>query len=488
MLSGIVTAPIVLLAYFTYRTYLHNLDLLQESESQFRSSFDYSAMGMALVSPEGKWLKVNSSLRKLLGRDEATLLASRYQEVMCFEDVEMLEPKIEILLTGELPACQMEVRLLRPDNQETWVLLSASTALDAQNTVRHLIFQAQDITLSKTAEEKLRHEASHDALTGLPNRLSYTLKLQAAFERSKEDSNKFIAVLFLDMDGFKLVNDSLGHGIGDELLKSTAARLLTCVRGNDTVARLGGDEFTILLEDLHEVNQAVRVAERIKQVLSEPFLLANQEIFIGTSIGIATTSIDYDESGDILRDADAAMYQAKARGKGCHVVFDQEMFSNATSLLRLANDLRRAIERDEFILHYQVIKSLVSNKVCGFEALVRWNHPQYGLLMPHAFIALAEENGLINQIDNWTLREACRQMREWQISDQAVADLIININISTKQFAQPGLVGHVKHVLSETGIDPRNIQLEITESAMIKNLTNTARVLNELNDWVFWRV
>lgn len=480
LLSLAIVTPIIGLVYFTYRTYLRNLDALQESESRFRSSFDYATVGMALVSPTGRWLEVNQSLSELLGRDESELLESNYQSVVHETDLIPLEAKIESLLAGEFPACQMEVRLLKPGEKEVWALLSASTARDSQNSVKHLIFQTQDVTLRKTAEEKLLHDASHDALTGLPNRAAYTRKLEQALARSKQ-TGKLIAVLFLDLDGFKLVNDSLGHVVGDDLLKGTARRLLECLRGRDTVARLGGDEFTILLEDLPDISQAVRVAERVKQRLTEPFELVGQEIFIGTSIGIASSEIAYADSGEILRDADAAMYQAKARGKGCHVLFDQEMYANATRLLRLANDLRRATERDELMVHYQPLLCLETDEICGFEALARWNHPIYGVLMPSEFVPLAEENGLINQIDSWVLGESCRQMREWQKSGLVSAEMTISVNISTRQFAQNGLVENVRRVLSETGLNAACLQLEITESAMAKNLKNTARLLKELS-------
>ncbi|HEX8194733.1 MAG TPA: EAL domain-containing protein [Pyrinomonadaceae bacterium] len=480
LLSLATVAPIIGLVYFTYRTYMRNLDALQESEARFRSSFDYATVGMALVSPTGRWLQVNQSLSELLGRDESDLLESNYQSIVHETDLPSLEAKIEGLLAGEFPACQMEVRLIRRDEKEVWALLSASTAGDAQNSIKHLIFQTQDVTLRKTAEDKLRHDASHDALTGLPNRASYTRKLEQALARSKE-TGKLIAVLFLDLDGFKLVNDSLGHVVGDDLLKGTAGRLLECLRGRDTVARLGGDEFTILLEDLPDISQAVRVAERVKQRLTEPFELAGQEIFIGTSIGIATSEIEYADSSEILRDADAAMYQAKARGKGCYVVFDQEMYANASRLLRLANDLRRAAERDELMVHYQPVQCLDTDEICGFEALARWNHPVFGVLMPSEFVPLAEENGLINQIDSWILAESCRQMREWQKSGLVGPEITISVNVSTRQFAQNGLVENVRRVLRETGLNAACLQLEITESAMAKNLKNTARVLKELS-------
>ena len=480
--SFLVVAPIIFLVYFTYQTYLKNLDALQESEGRFRSSFDYATVGMALLSTEGTWLQVNKSLRNLLGRESNELLKQHYREVIHEDDVIKVENYITALLEDKTPTFQDEVRLVRADGETVWTLMSASTARDSQNAIRYLILQTQDVTLRKKAEEQLLYDASHDALTGLHNRASYTAQLKSALIRAKRNKDRTLAVLFLDLDGFKMINDSLGHAIGDELLKATAGRLLECVRSMDTVARLGGDEFTILLEDMESITQAVHVAERIQYKLSKPFQFAGQEIFINTSIGIATSEILYADAGEMLRDADAAMYQAKARGKGCHVLFDHEMHANATRQLRLANDLRRAAERNEFVLHYQVMQSFETEEIYGFEALIRWQHPIYGLLMPGDFIPIAEENGLTSVIDRWALQTACRQLREWQLENPDFNDLVISVNISTKQFAQTSLFDFVYRVLHETSLPPRCLQLEVTESAMVQNLKNTARILAELNN------
>ena len=475
-----VVAPIIIIVYLTYTSYLKNLDALQESEIRFRSSFDYATIGMALVSREGKWLQVNSSLCQFLGLQEAELLASNYDQVVYPPDLQTISEQLQQLTEGKLPAFQTEVRFLEKSGKSAWVLLGVSVATDAQGQVRYLIFQIQDINSRKLAQESLLYDAYHDALTKLPNRAAYKEALIKALPLAKKSKN-LLAVLFLDLDGFKIVNDSLGHAVGDNLLIGVSARLLECVRAEDTVARLGGDEFTILLENLQTVEQAEVVANRIIQRLSEPFQLAGQEVFVGTSIGIATSEIDYFEAGDILRDADAAMYQAKSSGKGCYAVFDNKMHENAVRVLWLANDLRRAIERSELIIHFQPIQSLESGKISGLEALVRWKHPTFGMLPPAEFISLAEENGLISAIDNWTLMMACRQMKLWQEYNPDFTDLAVSVNISPKQFAQMGLTEYVKRMLHETELPPNCLQLEITESAMVKNLKNTARILEELS-------
>jgi diguanylate cyclase (GGDEF)-like protein/PAS domain S-box-containing protein len=480
-LALFIVSPAFLLVYFTYRSYINNLDRLQESEERFRNSFDYANVGMALVSPEGQWIDVNQSLCKTLKYAEADLLNNFYQTSVHPEDIGQVEEKIAQILKGKQPASQSEIRFLRKDKAEVWGILSVSLAKDSNGDIKHLIFQLQDVTSRKEAENKLMYSATHDALTGLLNRTAYSNAITAALERAKRSTDRVMAVLFLDLDGFKLVNDSLGHNAGDELLKEVSFRLLDCVRGSDTVARLGGDEFAILLENLHGLEESQMVAERILRRLIQPFVIEGQEVFIGTSIGIATTLIDYEDHGEMLRDADAAMYQAKARGKGCYVIFDYEMHEEASKLLFLANDLRRAIDRNELFAYYQPIQRLETGQIEGFEALVRWNHPAYGLISPGVFIPLAEENGMINAIDSWILREACRQIKSWQNTGFGHENLSISVNISPKQFAQNTLVDYVKAVLAETGVNPRHLQLEITETAMMKNLKNTAKILEELS-------
>lgn len=481
LVAVLLIAPIGIVLYLAYTSYIRTVDALQASESRFRSSFDYATIGMGIISPHGNWLQVNKSLSDILQLSEQELLASNYTMAVHSENLEEVRQKIEELTNDKIPAFQIETRFINKRGADVWVTLGVSTAHDSNGEILHLIFQIQDITLRKQAEEKLWFDANHDALTGLPNRAAFTARLSEIVEKKKSFENPLFATLFLDLDGFKIVNDSLGHAAGDELLRKTSQRLLECIRGNDMVARLGGDEFTVLLVNLQNISQAIIVAERIQKKLTKSFHIEGQEIFIGTSIGIATSEIEYAKADEMLRDADAAMYQAKAQGKGCFSIFDNEMYSNAIRTLHLANDLRRAVERHEFVIYYQPIQSLQTNKITGFEALVRWNHPSYGMLSPIEFIPLAEENGIINQIDNWVMLNACRQMKKWQTEHSECENLNISVNISSRQFAQAGLFDTVKNILIETGLHPGNLTLEITESAMIKNLKNTALVLKELN-------
>jgi diguanylate cyclase (GGDEF)-like protein/PAS domain S-box-containing protein len=481
VVAVILIAPIAIISYLAYNSYIRTVDALQASESRFRSSFDHATIGMGIASPLGGWLQVNQSLSEILGYAEHELLASNFRAALHSESLSDVQDNIDRIVAGEIPAFQIETRFLNKEESDVWAMLGVSTARDSQGELRHLIFQVQDITSRKMAEKKLWYDANHDALTGLPNRPAFLDRLAEIVEGRVRFKNPLFAVLFLDLDGFKIVNDSLGHAAGDDLLQFVSQRLLECIRGNDLVARLGGDEFTILLVNLQDVDQAIIVAERIRSKLSKAFQIGDQEVFIGTSIGIATSEIGYASADEMLRDSDAAMYQAKAQGKGCYSVFDNDMYSNALRLLHLANDLRRAIERDEFVVHYQPIRCLETDRLRALEALVRWNHPTLGMLSPMEFIPLAEENGIINEIDNWVMARACRQLKEWQTEFEELREVSISVNVSSRQFAQIGLFDTVKNVLMATDLAPANLLLEITESAMIKNLKNTATILRELN-------
>jgi diguanylate cyclase (GGDEF)-like protein len=297
---------------------------------------------------------------------------------------------------------------------------------------------------------------------------------------AKRRKDYLYAVLFLDLDRFKVVNDSLGHIIGDQLLISFGRRLVDSLRPHDTIARLGGDEFAVLIEDINGLSNATYIAERIGAAMAAPFSVSGHEVFATGSIGIAVGSAEYERPEQILRDADTAMYQAKSHGRANFAVFEQGMHIHAVERLRLETDLRRAVERNEFVVFYQPIMSLKTNAVSGYEALVRWQHPDRGLLNPGDFLPMAEETGMIVTIDRIVLREACRQMQEWllQYPDNSLA--FISVNLSNKQFAQPDLVECVSRILQETGLDPAALKLEITENVIIENPEETASMLSRL--------
>ena len=332
------------------------------------------------------------------------------------------------------------------------------------------------------SKEHFRHAAFHDSLTDLPNRGLFSDYLRLAMERCRRQPDYVFAVLFLDLDRFKYINDSLGHSCGDQLIVELARRLQSCLRQVDTVARFGGDEFAILLDGIKDPNDAVRVAEKIQQELLKPFVLGGHEAFTSASIGIAMSSAGYEEADYILRDADTAMYRAKDAGKACYELFDLEMHSRAVIRMRLENDLRRALERNEFCVFYQPIMSVATGRLAGFEALVRWQHPERGLVAPSEFIPIAEETGLIVPLGAWILEEACRQMHEWHTQHPTNRPLTMNVNLSSKQLLQSGLVQEVKEILERTQLPARNLKLEITESVVMENAELATTMLKQLSD------
>ncbi len=343
------------------------------------------------------------------------------------------------------------------------------------------VWSFRDVTARTRAEKQLVHDAIHDALTGLPNRTLFMDRLEQALRRSKRHLDYSFALLFVDLDRFKLVNDSMGHIVGDELLVSIAQRIRNCIRPADTVARLGGDEFTVLLEDLGEPEDAVRAAERIESVVSTPMTLREKEIFTTVSIGIAVSAPHYARAEELLRDADIAMYRAKSMGRACHAMFHPGMHSRAVERLQLENDLRRALERDEIVLHYQPIVSLADTRILGFEALMRWNHPQRGVIYPSEFIPLAEETAQIIPMGRWALREACMRMRQWQ-RGFGRDDLTISVNISGRQLVHTSFVDDLERVLRDTRLPPRTLCLEITETVLMENSASAMRTLARLRE------
>ncbi|HWO89694.1 MAG TPA: EAL domain-containing protein, partial [Gemmatimonadales bacterium] len=342
------------------------------------------------------------------------------------------------------------------------------------------VWSFRDVTERKTAELRLVHDAFHDGLTNLPNRALFMDLLGRSIGRARRRGDYNFALLFLDMDRFKVVNDSLGHLIGDQLLVAIARRLERCVRPGDTVARLGGDEFTILLDDIIDAGDATRVADRIQRELNLPFTISGQEVFTSASIGIALSATGYERPEELLRDADIAMYRAKAMGKARYEVFDLEMHARAVSQLQLETDLRHAIERDEFRVLYQPMISLDSGRIEGFEALVRWYHPTRGLVTPEEFVPIAEETGLILPIGRMVLREVCRQLAEWHQTFPSPLPLSVAVNLSAKQFRQPDLVDQVAHLLEVSEVSPVALRLEITESVIIDDAEGAVKMLARL--------
>ena len=394
------------------------------------------------------------------------------------DDLTRLKAEIAAHLEVLAPHFENEHRMLHKDGSYMWMLSRALAVRDKDGKAYRLVGSQTDITDRKLIEERLMHEAIHDVLTGLPNRALFTDLLARSLGRAKRRDDYLFAILFLDVDRFKMINDSLGHMTGDQLLISIARRLEGCLRPGDTVARLGGDEFTILLEDIHEVQDATIVAERIHQSLAQPFTIGGQEVFTSVSIGIALSATGYNRPEELLRDADTAMYRAKAAGKSTHEIFDQGMHSRAVAQLQLETNLRRALERQEFRLFYQPTVSLRTGRLTGFEALLRWQHPERGLVFPSEFISHVEETGLILPIGKWVLEEACKQLQVWQ--KQFQPSLTISVNLSGKQFSQSDLVQDISLILEQTEIKPNTLMLEITESTIMERPESITHTLERL--------
>ena len=341
----------------------------------------------------------------------------------------------------------------------------------------------KEIMERKRAEEQLVSQALSDSLTNLPNRALFMDHVLNGLERQKRHAEYTFAVLFLDVDRFKVINDGLGHLIGDQLLILLSQRLKKCIRAVDTLARFGGDEFAILMEDVKEIWHVDYLVDRIENEMRLPFHVFGHEIFTAVSIGIAFSNLtDYSHPDEIIRDADIAMYQAKARGKACHVTFDLTMQAEVKTALWVETELRKALGNNEFVVHYQPIISMVNNKIIGFEALVRWNHPERGFLSPLDFMTVAEETGLIIPIGEWVIHEACRQLRQWQEQFPDYRDLTVSVNISSKVFSLPDFYEVIVKILHETGLAPSCLRLEIVERMLIENPEPAADLLKRLKD------
>ncbi len=396
------------------------------------------------------------------------------------DDRERLEIHLEAHFRRLITHFQHEYRIRASDHSYRWMLCRGLAVWDENGVATRIVGSQTDITDRKRAEERLLHDALHDGLTGLPNRILFLDRLKHAITRSRRNQGRSFAVVFLDLDRFKVINDSLGHGAGDALLEAIARRLEQSLRPGDTAARLGGDEFAILLEDIGDGATALAIAERIQQVIATPVHLNEREMFTTASIGITLYQPGYDSATDMIRDADTAMYHAKMRGKACAVLFNPTMHAAAMEQLQLETALRWAIERNELRLHYQPIVNLKTQKIEGFEALLRWEHPQRGLLHPEEFIAIAEETGLIVPIGWWVLREACRQVKIWQQTIPGAERLWVTVNLSARQLLQPEVAQIVLGTLDEFELPAHALKIEITETALVNSNQETREQLARL--------
>jgi diguanylate cyclase (GGDEF)-like protein/PAS domain S-box-containing protein len=454
--------------------------MLRQSEERFRSLVQNAADLITILSADGTILYQSPSAEWVLGYHPEGLVGKNLFEMLHPDEIST----VQYLLaeTFRDPGTNITAEFRFRHTNDEWVHLEAicSNMLDAPS-IGGLVVNARDISERKVLQQQLEHQAFHDPLTKLPNRVLFMDRLDHALARATRRATA-IAVIFLDLDDFKVVNDSLGHKAGDQLLVTLGERLRSCLRAGDTASRLGGDEFTVLLEDIPDSEDAVIVAARIAEQLQDPFDLDGHEVFITTSIGIAISTSPQDGADDLLRNADVALYEAKAKGKGGYALFDPSMNHRAWERLQMESDLRRAIEREEFRVYYQPLVELGTGKISGVEALVRWEHPQRGLLTPSHFIPLAEETGLVVPIGQWVLEEACRQVRMWQPQYLTDPPLALSVNLSAKQFQHPELVEDVYLTLKETGLAPRHLKLEITESVAMENSDLTVATLWKLKD------
>jgi PAS domain S-box-containing protein len=469
---------------------------LTERNQLFEIITENAADMIAVIDSSGNRLYNSSAYLKVLGYSPEELkLSSSVEQIHPEDQQRVLEAADKARITGR--GERLEYRMRHKDG--TWrVLESVATAIqNEEGPTERLVIVNRDITERKRAEESLAHNALHDALTNLPNRTLFLDRVRHALALSQRHTGYKFAVLFIDLDEFKVFNDSLGHAAGDVLLVQISRRLTISIRGVDTIARsgpmqgtntfaseeslarLGGDEFTILLEDIRDCGDAIRVAERIQERLSIPFVVEGQNIVTTASIGIAFCAASYANSEDLVRDAEIAMYRAKREGKARCQVFDNAMHTLAVKRLRLETDLRRALELGEFRVHYQPIVSLHTGMIAGFEALTRWQRPE-GILAPIEFIAVAEEIGLIIPMNRQLLREACQHLRSWQSEFPSCPPLTMSVNITSREFAQPDLASEIGKALEETGVDPGCVQLEIVERIAMGDAEKSGHVLSRL--------
>lgn len=454
---------------------------LQESETRLESILDtLEEVVRSACAKKFKLLYLNPAAQKVYGRPvwEFFEQPNLWLEVIHPDDRERVEQATQVLL--QQGRMNLEYRILRSDGEVRWLSDRSLAIYDIDGVATRFDSIIYDITERKRTEEQLIHDALHDALTGLPNRAFFMERLEQVLKQAQWEPDYLFAVLFIDLDRFKIINDSLGHTVGDQLLIAFAGLMQRCLRRTDTIARFGGDEFTILLENIEQINEAISIAERIQAELMLPMQIENHTIFTSASIGIVLGATGCDRPAELLRNADIAMYCAKEAGKARYAIFDREMYARTLELLHLESDLRKAIERQEFLLHYQPIVSLMTGKLVGFEALIRWQHPERGLVSPQEFISIAEDIGLIVPIGEWVMHQACQQMREWQVKFPEAANLKISVNLASQQIKEAKLIERIDRVMAETGLNGSFLKLEITESMLLNNTEATINMLSEI--------
>ncbi len=480
LVKGQIDAPLLERSIRYALEQSRTLQALRESEERYALSARGANDGLWVWNLRTNEVFYSPRWKSMFGYDEGAIGNSPDEWLARVhpDDAPILRSALEAHLQGRTPHFENEHRIRTRHGEERWMLSRGLAVRDADGIATRIAGSSTDITERKRAEERLTHDAFHDALTDLPNRALFMDRLQRAIENQSRHAASCYAVLFLDLDRFKVVNDSLGHVIGDELLVAVAGRLRNTLRTVDTVARLGGDEFAILVEGIDDITAAVRTACRIQNDLLLPFVIGEHEIFTSVSIGIAFSASGYARPQDVLRDADIAMYRAKANGKARHEVFDAAMHERALNLLQFETDLRRAIERQELRVYYQPIVSMASGKTVGVEALIRWQRGDQ-LISADKIISVAEETGLIVPIGDWVLREALQQLVAWDRAG-VCQGYDMHVNLSPRQLLQPHLVARVSDALMLSGLPAKRLHLEVTESVLIESAEAAASLLREL--------
>lgn len=448
---------------------------LRQSEERFRNAFDFAPAGMALVALDGRFLQVNNAICYLLGHGEQELVGMSEWRFTHPDDAATERACLSELLSGRAPAVQFEKRYRHRGNPETWVLASVSLLRERDEPVCYL-YQIYDLTEQKTVQDRLERLAHYDTLTGLSNRARLRIEAENVLHGARRHQQRF-AVVFIDIDQFKRINDSLGHEAGDQLLQAVALRLKACVRETDCVARLGGDEFVLLLVDLNRAEDASLVTEKVRMALSEPFSLVGNEVPVTVSLGVSLYPDDGDELPTLFRCADSALYHAKAEGRNNTQFYRPEQTARAEARLKVESSLHRALERGEFVLHYQPILSLASGRPVGAEALIRWHHPERGMVAPDTFIPVAAESGLIVELGEWVLHEACLEAAKWKKTGNA---LTVSVNVAARQFKAGTLVEAVERALKGAALDPALLCLEITEQHVLQDTEYNLAVIEKL--------
>ncbi len=478
LVKGQIDAPLLERSIRYALEQSRTLHALRESEERYALSARGANDGLWVWDLRASEVYYSPRWKSMLGYGEEEIGSGPDEWISRVhpDDVDLLLAALDRHIRGGAPHLEHEHRMRTRDGEWRWMLSRGLAIRDALGTATRIAGSQTDVTERKVAVERLMHDAFHDALTQLPNRALFMDRLERAMELQRRRPDARYAVLFLDLDRFKVVNDSLGHVVGDELLVAVARRLSSMLRASDTVARLGGDEFAMLVEGVEHDTDPVRAAQRIEDTLAEPFPLGPHEIFTTVSIGIALSTSGYERPQDVLRDADIALYRAKARGKARHEVFDTAMHERAVRLMEFETSLRRAIDRGELRVCYQPVIELGTGRLAGFEALVRWQRGDI-LIGADEIIPVAEETGLIVPIGEWVLRDALRQLRSWN-----GANVDMHVNLSPRQLLHPNIVDRVADALTESGVDSRRLHVEVTESLLIDNAEAAGGLLRDLRD------